>query len=72
MPYHRYKVGQTVEAPFSGSNALIPRGPLVIVRLMPLVAGEPQYRVRSTADGLVRAVLESQIRRVEEPPLRHR
>jgi hypothetical protein len=62
MPYHRYKLGQTVEAL---PGALIPRGPFVIVRLLPLAGGEPQYRVRSTADGIERVVLESQIRRVE-------
>jgi hypothetical protein len=69
MPYHRFKVGQIVEAPFGGPDALIPRGPHVIVRLLQLVGGEPQYRIRSDADGLERVVLESQIRRMEERPL---
>jgi len=69
MPYHRFKVGQIVVAPFGGPDALIPRGPHVIVRLLPLVGGEPQYRVRSSADGLERVVQESQIRRMEEPQL---
>jgi hypothetical protein len=40
----------------------------VIVRLLPLVGREPQYRIRSNAGGLKRVVLESQIRRVEEMP----
>ena len=59
-----------VVAPFGGPSALIPRGPHVIVRLLPLVGREPQYRIRSDADGLERVVLESQIRRLEEtaPP----
>ena len=69
MPYHRFKVGQIVVAPFGGPDALIARGPHVIVRLLPLVGGEPQYRVRSSADGLERVVQESQIRRMEEPQL---
>jgi hypothetical protein len=34
----------------------------VIVRLLPLVDGEPQYRLRSDVDGLERVVLEGQIR----------
>jgi hypothetical protein len=68
MPYHRFKVGQIVEAPFGGPDALIPRGPHVIVRLLPLVGSEPQYRIRCDADGLERAVLEAQIRRMQEPP----
>jgi hypothetical protein len=72
MPYHRYKLGQTVEAPSGGPNAVIPHGPFVIVRLLPLAGGEPQYRVRSTADGNERVVLESEIRRVEEPSPRRR
>jgi hypothetical protein len=37
MPYHRFKVGQTVVAPLGGPHALIPRGPHMIVRLLPLV-----------------------------------
>ena len=36
MPYHRFKVGQIVVAPLSGPDAVIPRGPHVIVRLLPL------------------------------------
>jgi hypothetical protein len=64
MPYHRFKVGQIVETLFGGADALIPRGPHVTLRLLPL-----QYRIRSNADGLERAVLEAQIRRMEEPPL---
>jgi hypothetical protein len=66
MPYHRFKVGQTVVTPTGGPDALIPRGPLTIVRLMPLADGEPQYRVHSSADGLERVVLESHLRRLEE------
>ena len=65
MPYHRFKVGQTVVAPFGGPDALIPHGPLVVVRLLPLVDSEPQYRVRSEADGLDRVVLERQIKLME-------
>jgi hypothetical protein len=61
-------VGQIVVAPFGGPDALIPRGLHVIARLLPLVGREPQYRIRSDADGLERVVLESQIRRVEEMP----
>ena len=58
MPYHRFKVGQTVYAPPGGLDALIPHGPFVIVRLLPLVDGEPHYRVRGTLDGREWAVLE--------------
>jgi len=35
MPYHRFKVGQTVVAPSGVRYALTPRGPYVIVRLLP-------------------------------------
>ena len=66
MPYHRFKVGQTVVAPSEGRDLHIPRGPLVVVRLLPLADGEPQYRVRSELDGLDRVVRESQIRLTEE------
>jgi hypothetical protein len=61
MPYHRFKVGQTVVAPSGGPDALIPQGLHVIVRLLPLAGREPQYHIRSEADDLERVVQESQI-----------
>jgi hypothetical protein len=70
MPYHRYKVGQTVVAPSGVRDALIPFGPYVIVRLLPLVDREPHYRVRSTVDGHERALLEGQIRLLVQEPER--
>ena len=68
MPYHSFKVGQTVVAPFGGPHAFIPHGPFVVVRLLPLVAGQPQYRVRSTVDGHERVVTEQQIKLLETGP----
>jgi hypothetical protein len=68
MPRHRFKVGQEVVALSGGRDALIPRGPQVIVRLLPLVGREPQYQVHSTADGHDRVVLEGQIMLIEERP----
>jgi len=68
MPYHSFKVGQTVVAPFGGPHAFIPHGPFVVVRLLPLVAGQPQYRVRSTVDGHERVVTEQQIKLWETGP----
>ena len=70
MPYHRYKVGQTVVAPSGVRDALIPSGPYVIVRLLPLVDREPHYRVKSTVDGHERALLEGQIRPIVQEPER--
>jgi hypothetical protein len=68
MPYHRFKVGQTVVAPSGVRDALIPRGPYVIVRLLPPMDDEPHYHVKSAADGHERALLESQIRPVTPEP----
>jgi hypothetical protein len=68
MPYHRFKVGQTVVAPSGVRDALIPRGPYVIVRLLPPIDDEPHYRVKSAVDGHERALLESQIRPVAPEP----
>ena len=68
MPAHRFRVGQTVVVPWSGSQVGIPLGPYVIVRLLPMEDGEPHYRVRSSVDGHERALLESQIMRPEERP----
>jgi hypothetical protein len=68
MPVHRFRVGQTVVAPSGGAEGLIPRGPYVIVRGLPVVGGEPRYRVKSSIDDHERAILESQIRLLEETP----
>ena len=68
MPYHRFKVGQTVVAPSGVRDALIPSGPYVIVRLLPPIGDAPHYRVKSTADGHERALLEAQIRPVGVKP----
>jgi hypothetical protein len=68
MPDHSFEVGQTVVAPFGGTHALVPRGPYVVVRLLPLVADQPQYRVRSTEDGHERVVTEQQIKPVPPRP----
>ena len=68
MMYHRFKIGQAVVVPLSGPQEAIPPGPYVIVRLLPLVDGEPHYRVKSSVDGHERALLEGQIRPAEEQP----
>ena len=60
---HRFQLGQTVVPP----SASIPPGPYVIVRLLPLVRGEPHYRVKSVVDGHERALLEGQIRLHRQP-----
>jgi hypothetical protein len=70
MPYHRFELGQTVVVPSGGRDALLPSGPYVIVRLLPLVEQEPHYRVKSTIDGHERALLEGQIRPIVQEPER--
>jgi hypothetical protein len=66
MPAHRFWVGQTVVLPWSGPEGALPLGPYVILRLLPLQNGEPQYRVKSSVDGHEWALLESQIKLPEE------
>ena len=44
MPYHRFKVGQIVVARSKRPDAVIPRGPHVIVRLLPLFRGNSSPR----------------------------
>jgi hypothetical protein len=68
VPYHRFKVGQTVVAPSGGPHALIPRWVHVIVRLLPLVGGEPRYRTLSKIEGHKRGALESRIVPIEKEP----
>jgi hypothetical protein len=58
MRYHRFKIDQTVVP----SAPSLPAGRYTILRLLPLVHGEPHYRVMSKDDGRERAVLEGEIR----------
>jgi hypothetical protein len=61
VPYHRFKVGQTVVAP-------IISGPSAIVRLLPVSGRDPQYQIRSSVDCHDRVVTESQIRLADQQP----
>jgi hypothetical protein len=57
MPSHRFKIGQKVVS----HSPHLPPGPYVIVALLPPVTGQAHYRVKSIADGHLRALLEAQI-----------
>jgi hypothetical protein len=57
-----WQLATALVLPRLGRDALLPSGPYVIVRLLPLVEQEPHYRVKSTVDGYERALLEGQIR----------
>ena len=61
MPNHRFKIGEMVVA----HAPAIPPGPYTIIRLLPLIRNEPHYQGRS-ANGVVRAFLENQIKAVPE------
>ena len=58
MRYHGFKIDQTVVP----STPSLPPGRYTILRLLPLVHGEPHYRVMGKDDGRERAVLEVEIR----------
>jgi hypothetical protein len=67
MPNYRFKLGQTAVVPWSGHAAHgMPSGRYIVVRLLPLVGGEPQYRARSAADGREWALVEAQMRPASE------
>jgi len=69
MPRHRFEVGQKVMVPAEGLHPLVPPGPYVVIRLLPIQDGEPGYPVRSEVDGRERAFMESRIRALpSEPP----
>ena len=69
MPRHRFDVGQKVVAPVAGPHSLVPPGPYVVVRLLPIQDGEPGYHVRSEVDRHERSLMESRIRALpSEPP----
>lgn len=62
MSYHRFKIAQTV---ISLTPDMQPDN-FVVVRLLPLVGGEPRYRVVSAIDGHQTTMLESQIKSISE------
>ena len=62
MSYHRFKIAQTV---ISLTPDMQPDS-FVVVRLLPLVGGEPRYRVMSAIDGHQTTMLESQIKSISE------
>ena len=61
MLLHQFKVGQKVVS----HSPHLPPGPYVIVALLPPVSGQAHYRVKSVADGHLRALIEAQITPVQ-------
>ena len=57
MPYHRFKIDQTVMS----STPALSSGRYTILRLLPFVHGEPHYWVKSLADGNESSVSEGQV-----------
>ena len=58
MPYHRFKIDQTVVP----STPTVPSGRYIVLRLAPIEDAGPRYRIRRIADGFESLVLEGQIR----------
>jgi hypothetical protein len=63
MPSHLFKVGQRVVS----HSPQVPPGPYVVVALLPAVDLQAHYRVKSLADGHLRALLEAQITPLKPP-----
>lgn len=64
MQSHRYQIGQTVQFVKSARNGglgRMPDGGFKVVKQLPNYEGNNQYRVKSTADGHERVVIESDI-----------
>jgi len=61
MPRHKYAVGDRVRLAPSKYAGDVPPGAYTISRQLPVEANVCQYRVKHTADGHERVVLESQI-----------
>lgn len=63
MAEHKFRVGQAVEFfPDPGVDK-VSRGRYTIVRLLPLEAGTPQYRLKNSTDGHERMARETQLDR---------
>ena len=62
MAVHRFKVGDLVEmARAPGAN--VPRDPCEVLRLLPAVDDDPQYRIKGALESHERVVKESELRR---------
>lgn len=61
MEAHKFKVGQSVVLLRNREAHLKPLGTFEIVRIMPTEHGNRQYRIRSTADGHERVVMEDEL-----------
>jgi len=57
VPYHRFKIGQTVTAPSPSGRAVS----YVIMRLLPALDSKLRYWARSVVDGHERPIPESDI-----------
>jgi len=62
MAAHKFKLGELVELAPTPDIFAAP-GPYEIVRLLPAVNGEPQYRIRGRHEDHERVVKESYLKR---------
>jgi len=61
MSIHKFTVGQQLDFLPGPRDGNVPRGKYQVQRLLPSEGSDPQYRVKSTADGLERVIAESQL-----------
>jgi hypothetical protein len=61
MSEHKFCVGQAVEYLSSRRFDRLAGGRYTVVRLLPLEASTPQYRIKSALDGRERLVREGEI-----------
>ena len=63
MSQHRFKVGQVVD--FAPGRVGVPAssGKYTIIKLLPFEEGQPQYRIKSSAETFERVARESQLSR---------
>ena len=62
MPAYRFKVGDLVVMARAPS-AYAATGPCEVVRILPAVDDEPQYRIKGAQEDYERMVKESELRR---------
>ena len=61
MNHHKFRVGQLVDFLQKGMGQAQPGGAFHIERLLPAEGVEPQYRIKSVADGRERVVRETEL-----------
>lgn len=61
MPQHKFKIGQSVQYRPDNNRAAPPSGTFKIVRLLPSIGRDQQYRIKNSTEPYERVAQEEQL-----------